>query len=101
MRERVRKERERTAETFPIEFDSIKLLTLSGLASDMLVNTNILYLIVRHYRCYKSFLYCSAFPLLLTPGAQYKSNALRQLPPHISLHLLLSAIDSFNASHAN
>lgn len=51
------------AGTFPIEFDSIKLLTLSGLALDMLVNTNIFYLIVKHYGCYKSFLYCSAFPL--------------------------------------
>lgn len=44
-----RERRERLeAGTFPIEFDSIKLLTLSGLASDMLVNTNIFYLIVKH-----------------------------------------------------
>ncbi len=36
------------AGTFPIEFDGIKLLTLSGLASDTPVNTNTFYLIVKH-----------------------------------------------------
>lgn len=41
-------EREIEAGTFPIEFDSIKLLTLSGLASDTLVNTKMFYLIVKH-----------------------------------------------------
>lgn len=82
-------ERETETGTFPMEFNSIKWLHWSGLALDMLVNTNIFYLIIKLQGCFKSLL----LYILFTLGSLHEWNPFKHLYlthiPHIFTSFVL------------
>lgn len=75
--------------TFPMEFNSIKWLHWSRLALDMLVNTNIFYLIIKLQGCFKSLL----LYILFTLGSLHEWNPFKHLYlthiPHIFTSFVL------------